>query len=160
MEELMTSQSVNLYLKGELTWAQIAGISIEQAYAIAELGYNLFTQGKLDEAEKIFLGLIEVNPKDGYFQSVLGSIFARQDRLKEALVAFNTAVSLGQADAHVFLNRAEISLQSGDLQEALQDLRRVMELDSNFQSKTHLRAKALAATTAQTIQLAHSQNNV
>jgi predicted Zn-dependent protease len=159
MEQLMTPQSVERYLKGELTWAQIAGVSMEQAYAIAELGHNLFTQGKLVDAEKIFLGLVEVNPKDGYFQGVLGSILARQGRLDDALEALTRASQLGPVDSHVFVNRAEILLRLGRLEEGLADLRRVLEIDPNPTSPTHMRAKAMAANTAQAIQLARAQKD-
>lgn len=146
MQQLMTPKNVERYLKGELTWAQLSGISMEQAYAIAELGYNLLTQGKLDDAEKIFLGLIAVNPKDGYFQSVLGSILAKKERFKEALEAFDSAAVLNPKDAHLFLARAEVKLRLGLLKEALHDLHKVEELAKGADSKPQARARALAAT--------------
>jgi predicted Zn-dependent protease len=160
MEQLLTPENVARFLDGELTWAQISGTSIEQAYAMAELGYNLFTQGKLDEAEKIFRGLIAMNSKDPYFHSVLGSIFARQNKLENALNALDMAASLGPRDPHVFVNRAEIYIQLGKFDEALADLRHVLENDPHGTTTTHLRARAMAASTAQTIQLLRAQKDV
>lgn len=159
MEQLMTEESVERYLNGEINWAQMSGLSMDQAYGIAELGYNLLTQGRLKDAETIFVGLVEMNPSDGYFRGVLGSIWARQGKSELALEAFNQAVSLGSKDPLVFVNRAEILLSFGRLDQALADLKHVLEQEQNPAKPAHIRAKAMAAHVAQAIQLACAQKD-
>jgi len=158
MEQLMTPERVSSFLKGEINWSQLVGISMDQAYAIAEIGFNLLNQGRLEDAEKIFVGLCAMNPQDGYYQSVLGSIFARQDKLDDAKRALELAAKLGYEDPHVLVNKAEISLRQGKLSEALPDLERVLEGDNTTQAG--VRAKAMLETVMQSIRLAQAQNDV
>ena len=69
---------------------------MDQAYAFAEL-YQLFEQGRYDESQQIFEGLVIANPYDGYFHSVLGSIYARKDMHEEA-VEYTIASELDDED--------------------------------------------------------------
>ena len=45
-----------------------------EAYSFAEIAYNLFEQGKYDQAQTIVEGLVISNPYDGYFHGLLGAI--------------------------------------------------------------------------------------
>jgi len=154
----MSNERVSLFLKGELNWAQLVGISVDEAYAMAEIGFNLLTQGRLEDAEKIFLGLVSMNPTDGYFHCVLGSIFGRQGRLEEAHKELQACVELGYVDSQVFVNRAEIALKQGQLYEALADLERVIESEPT-NSPPAMRAQAMLQTVMQSIQLARAQKD-
>lgn len=150
--QTVTPENMNRFVRGELTWAQVTGVSMEQAYAMAELGYNLFNQGKFEDARKIFEGLIVLNPFDGYFHAMLGAVFARQNKPEEALRAFNIAAGLEPKDSQVFVNRAEIYLRTGKFEEALSDLRQAIEIDPEGNNPAVIRARAMAAATVQLIQ--------
>ena len=54
----ITSEKLEQWIKGEITWAQVEGITMDQAYAFAELGYQLFEQGRYEDAQQIFEGLV------------------------------------------------------------------------------------------------------
>lgn len=154
----MSNERVSLFLNGELNWAQLVGISADEAYAMAEIGFNLLTQGRLEDAEKIFLGLVAMNPDDGYFHCVLGSIFARQGRLGEAKKELETCERLGYADSQVFVNRAEIAIKQGLLYEALADLERVSESEPE-DSPSRMRVQVMLQTVTGAIQLAQAQKD-
>ncbi|MES2504525.1 MAG: hypothetical protein V4534_06570 [Myxococcota bacterium] len=51
--------------------AELIGISKEEAYEMAEIGYRLLLQGKSAEAATIFEGLLVLNPDDNYLQNLL-----------------------------------------------------------------------------------------
>ncbi len=54
-----------------MSLAELIGISKNDAYEIAELGYQLLLQGKSEEAIKIFEGLLILNPNDSYIKNLL-----------------------------------------------------------------------------------------
>jgi tetratricopeptide (TPR) repeat protein len=144
----INEENLKKFMIGEMTWAQLEGITMEQAYAFAELGYTLFEQGRYDEAQQIFEGLVISNPYDGYLHSVLGSIYARKDMHEEAVVEYSIAMELDPENIMVYVNRAEILLQHGEFEYAMDDLKAAIDLDPNGEDPAGLRARALAAATA------------
>lgn len=54
-----------------MSLAELIGISKNDAYEIAELGYQFLLQGKTEEAIKIFEGLLVLNPEDSYIKNLL-----------------------------------------------------------------------------------------
>lgn len=144
----VTEENVLKFIKGEMTWAQVQGINMEQAYEMAEIGYQLFLQGKNKEAATIFEGLIVLNPYDGYFHSVLGSIWARSDQSDKAIGEYSIAINLSPKDPQVLVNRAELLLKKGKFEDGLKDLRKAIDLDpEGTNSPAVHRAKALAKAT-------------
>ena len=63
---------VERFIMGDLTLGQLYGITIEEAYSVAELGYTFMEQGRLNEAQTVFQGLVIGNPYDAYFHTVSG----------------------------------------------------------------------------------------
>lgn len=143
-----SEERIKQFVMGEITWAQLEGISMEQAYAFASLAYTMFEQGKYAEAQKIFEGLVISNPYDGYFHAMLGSIYARQEMHEEAVVEFTISAELEPGNIQVYVNRAEILLQHGEFEYAMEDLKAAIDLDPEGQDPSGLRARALAAATA------------
>ena len=52
---------------GEINLAQLLGLRRETLYSIAEVGYQLFVSGNLDQAKQIYQGLIAADPFDSVF---------------------------------------------------------------------------------------------
>lgn len=153
----LTEANVRKFVQGELTFAQLEGVSMEQAYAIAELSYRMFQQGKYDEALKIVDGLIILNPYDNYFHALKGSILARQGNMDEALRELNIACEMDPKDPQTFVNRADIYLTQGRFEEALLDLKEAISLDPEGHNPAVLRARAMAGATLGLIQEALEQ---
>ena len=140
------------FVMGEITWAQLQGLTMEEAYAFAELAYTLFEQGKYDEAQTIFEGLVISNPYDAYFHSMLGAIYARKDMQEEAAEEYSIAVELDPENISAYVNRAEILLQHGEFELAMDDLQAAIKLDPKGEDPSGLRARALAGATAAIIE--------
>jgi type III secretion system low calcium response chaperone LcrH/SycD len=152
VESPFTEENLRKFLLGEITWAQLQGITMEQAYAFAEMAYTLFEQGKYDEAQAIFEGLVISNPYDAYFHSMLGAIYARKDMQEEAAEEYSISIELDPDNIIPYVSRAEILLQHGEFEHAMDDLKKAIELDPNGEDPSGLRARALAGATAAIIE--------
>ncbi|MCA9728833.1 MAG: tetratricopeptide repeat protein, partial [Candidatus Eisenbacteria bacterium] len=104
-------ESVKAFLLGDITLAQLEGVSAEDIYAVADMGYDLFEAGKIEEARKIFEGLNTYNPMDSYFHSVLGSIYQREERFEDAARHYKSAVELYPEDVSSWTNLGETMLR-------------------------------------------------
>jgi len=112
-------EAVSGFLVGDITLAQLEGISAEEMYSIADTGYDLFEAGKLEDAKKIFEGLACYNPMDAYFHSVLGSIYQKEENFEEATKQYRGAVELYPEDISSWTNLGEtLFVWAGRLQTA------------------------------------------
>ncbi len=130
------------FLAGELTLAQLEGISTEDQYKMAKSGHTFLQNDKLVEAEKVFLGLTALNPKDAYFRLALGAVRQRQGDLQSAFVSYNEAIEINPKLAAAYANRGEISILQGDLLAGAKDLGRALHLDPEQREPSTQRARA------------------
>ena len=147
----ISQEKIEEFLKGEITLAEMQGISQVQAYLMADMGYNCYKQGKLDQAEMIFNGLAALNHKDFYFHSVLGMIYAAKDEHKKAIDSLNTALELNEADISSFAARAEAFLKIGEFQKALKDMSVVLENKDKENIDLQHRVSVLAESVSEII---------
>lgn len=160
IEEL--EEAIQGFIEGDLTLAQLEGLTAEDLYGIADMGYDLLSEGKLDDAQTIFEGLYVYNPFDAYFHAALGSVYHRKGMLEEALNHYESAVQLYPEDIHSWTNAAEAMIersaqlakdgqgeQAQDLfAEAVGALQAAISLDPEGENAAGLRARALVAATA------------
>lgn len=147
-----TEANLTKFVLGEITWAELTGLTMQDAYAFAEIAYNLFEQGKYDQAQTVVEGLVISNPYDGYFHSLLGSIYGRKGMHEEAQEEYSIALELNPKDLASYVNRAEILLQHGDIEKALEDLKKAVELDPKGEEPFGIRARALAQATVSVLE--------
>jgi tetratricopeptide (TPR) repeat protein len=152
VETPFSEDNLKRFIMGEITWGQLQGLTMEEAYAFAELGYTQFEQGRYDEAQSIFEGLVISNPYDAYFHTMLGAIYARKDMQEEAAEEYTIAIELDPENIAAHVNRAEILLQHGEFEIAMNDLRAAIKLDPKGEDPSGIRARALAAATAAIIE--------
>jgi tetratricopeptide (TPR) repeat protein len=155
-----TQDNLVKFVVGEITWAELTGLTMQEAYSFAEIAYNLFEQGKYDQAQTIVEGLVISNPYDGYFHGLLGAIYGRKGMHEEAQEEYTIAIDLDPTNLSAFVNRAEIFLQHGEIEKALKDLKRAIELDPKGEKPFGVRARALAAATASVLEEALKQSGV
>jgi tetratricopeptide (TPR) repeat protein len=146
-----TEENFKKFLFGKITWAQLEGMTMEQAYAIAEFGYTMYGQGRYKDAQTLFEGLVIGNPYDPYFHAMLGAIYTKLDMHEEAAQEFNIAIELDPEDINSYVNRGELLLQHGEFEYAMEDLKAAIDLDPEGKNPASLRARALAAATAAAI---------
>ena len=139
---------VEKFIMGELTLGQLYGITIEEAYSVAELGYTFMEQGRLNEAQTVFQGLVIGNPYDAYFHTVLGSIYQKQENVDGAIEEYSIAIGLDPANMEAFVNRGELLIRKGNFQQAAVDFKNALELDPDGNSPSANRARALSSVTA------------
>src|SRR5205823_12471708 len=93
-----TEENFKKFLFGKITWAQLEGMTMEQAYAIAEFGYTMYQQGRYKAARTLFEGLVIGNPYDPYFHAMLGAIYTKLEMHEEAAQEFSIAIELDPED--------------------------------------------------------------
>ena len=147
-DDAFNVENFEKFANGQITWAQLQGLSMEDAYSFAEIAYTMFEQGRYDDAKTIFEGLVISNPYDPYFHSMLGAIYARQNMNEEAAQEYTVAIELDPKNIISLVSRAEILLQSGDFEPAMNDLTTAIKLDPEGKDPAGLRARALAGATA------------
>lgn len=154
--ETMSPDRVEKFIMGELTLGQLYGITIEEAYSIAEMGYTMMEQGRLKDAQTVFQGLVISNPYDGYFHAVLGSIYQKLGMVDGAIEEYTLSLGLDPANVEAYVNRGELLISKGDFLDAAADFKRAIELDPNGENPVANRARALASIVAASLRSAIS----
>jgi Flp pilus assembly protein TadD len=149
LEETFTAESLEAFLFGEATLGQVLGVNVQEAYAIAELAFNLAQGGDLDRALALAEGLVLLNPRHAYFHSLLASIHIRRERFDDALRHLNVAIGLDPDEIASRVNRGEILLVRGELEAALVDFSRAIELDARGTDPMARRARVLVSLGAE-----------
>ena len=139
----ITLDDIRKFVRGEITLAQLEGLSRDQLYDFAEMGYTMFKSGKLDDACKVFEGLVTYNPYDGYFHSALGAIYQKQKRYEDAIRQYNLALKFNPHDTCSLTNRGETFLTLGRLQEAADDFKKAIDNDPDEKDPWSMRSRAL-----------------
>jgi len=139
---------VEKFVMGELTLGQLYGITIEEAYSMAEIGYTMMEQGRLKDAQTIFQGLVLSNPYDGYFHAVLGTIYQKLGMIDGAIEEYTLSLGLDPANVEAYVNRGELMIQKGNFIQAAEDFKTAIGLDPDAENPSANRARALAAIVA------------
>jgi tetratricopeptide (TPR) repeat protein len=128
-EAPLTLEQFKKVVSGETTLADVAGMREDQLRAVASYGYTFFTEGKLEEAKRIFAGLVALNPKIGPFHTGLGEVLLKEGQVDGALEQFDAALKINPDDPVALVCRGEVYLRQGQINEASVDLKKVIALD-------------------------------
>jgi tetratricopeptide (TPR) repeat protein len=146
-------ENIKRFFKGEMTLAQIMGVTLDEAYALAEYAYTMFEQGRTREARQIVESLVVQNPKDAYLHTLLGAIYWKLDMPEEAVEEYGYAIEMDPNNIPALTNRGEILLQHGEMDTALDDLKAAIELDPAGKHPSAARARALATATVEVMKI-------
>ena len=135
------------FARGEVTWAEVEGITAEQARNIAEAGCDLAAAGRLEEARVLFEGLTAINPRDAGAHAALGTVYQKLDRLQDALDAYDAALSVDAAHPVALAHRGELRLRRGDAG-GLEDVARALQADPLGETAAGKRAASLVRALA------------
>jgi Flp pilus assembly protein TadD len=130
------------FMLGQITLGDLEGVSKQEQYQIAEVGYSYLTSSKLDKAKVVFEGLVALDPYDAYFHTALGSIAQQSGDDAEAEARYSRALEINPFSPAALANRGEIRLMSGRLLDGAQDLLRAVEEDPNGREPATIRARA------------------
>lgn len=131
------------FLEDKASLAELRGITREQLFRVAEAGYIKFKHGRIEDAEKIFQGLIVLDHRNAYFHSVMGAIHHKRQRTVEAIVEYSQAIRLNRRDVCSYVNRGEIYLRVKNYRKAAEDFRTAILLDPNGANLWANRARSL-----------------
>ena len=157
---LYTEDRVKKWAKGEMTLAELDGISGPEMLEMAVTGFAMYEQGRYREAKVIFDGLAALDPKESYYRTALGAVYLAQDKLDEAHGEFDAAIKLNKEDIAAFVNRGEVRLRKGLILEAATDFKAAVDLDPENKDPLSLHAQTLAAATLETLEKRGLAENV
>jgi Flp pilus assembly protein TadD len=130
------------FARGELTWAEVEGMTFEEAKAIAQVGCELAAAGRYEEARVLFEGLVAGNPKDSASRAALGTVYQKLGRLEDAIKEYSAAIDRDPRNPVALVNRGELYLRQG-LRQGFTDVANAVEADPTGVTVAGRRAKAL-----------------
>jgi Flp pilus assembly protein TadD len=97
---------------------------------LGDLGYALYLQHELTEAEACLLAAVDANPRNKAAQNNLGIVQGVLGKYDESLEAFRRAVP--EAEAHA--NLGYVHMQLGDAEKAMGELNQALNHDSSLKT--------------------------
>jgi Flp pilus assembly protein TadD len=145
------------FARGEMTWAEVEGMTFEEAKAIAAVGCDLAAAGRLDDARVVFEGLVAGNPMDSSARAALGTVYQKLGRTEEAITEYGLALDTDARNPVALANRGELRLKAGD-RAGFADLADAVEADPYGETSAGRRAKGLVkAITMAAVQVAKAR---
>ena len=143
-------------MAGQITLGDLQGMGKQTQYELAKVGHTQLTRGDLNAAQKIFLGLLALDPYDAYFHTALGSIAQQRSDLKTALKHYDRALEINPYAAVTLAHRGEVHLRLGNLAKAADDLVAAMHNDPEMEQPSTKRARLMALIVRQQLERAQS----
>jgi tetratricopeptide (TPR) repeat protein len=156
---LFTPERVQKWIKGELSMRDLHAITGPEMLEMAIVGFSQYEQGRYDEAQTIFTGLMELDPNESYYRTALGAVFLAKEDLEAAERCFNHAIKLNPKEIASFVNRGEVYLRQGKVMEAAIDFKAAVDLDPTGKDPLSHRARVLAAAALEAIEGAQAGKN-
>lgn len=141
-QETEMKSKLKAFARGEMTWAEVEGMTFEEAKAIAQVGCDLAAAGRLDEARIIFEGLVVGNPKDSASCAALGTVYQKLGRIDDAVAQYSAAIANDARNPIALANRGELRLKAGD-RSGFTDLAHAVEADPHGETAAGRRARSL-----------------
>jgi tetratricopeptide (TPR) repeat protein len=121
------------------------GLSKAELDAIEVLGFELYQQGRNQEAEAIFDGLIALNGPMYQGYAGKGALALAEQRLEEALEWLSQAAERNTDDPAVHANLGETLLRLGRFPKAAAEFEKALALDPAEKNASANRARAIVA---------------
>ena len=154
----MNTNSVLTKQAGHTSYSQMFGLAKQEVEAIAALGFQLYEQGKMSDAECIFNGLIALDSKLYYGYAGLGAMTLADEKLEESVRWLTRAAELNSNDPTVHANLGEALLRQGRFKEASEQFQIAMKQDPKAKDPGANRARSILAGMQIAIQeMRHSQ---
>ena len=143
-------ESIDAVISGETTLAELEGLTAAEAYAIADFGWTMLGQGRIEAAAAIFESLTISNPRHAYFHALYGSALQKLGDVEASLEAYARALAIDPDETGALVNRAELLLGSEtcDSDEVTELLGRSLSADPEATRPETRRARVLIAAIA------------
>ncbi|MCC7384748.1 MAG: tetratricopeptide repeat protein [Deltaproteobacteria bacterium] len=141
--EMAPGVQVKRWARGEATLQELKGYDAEELYFISQQGYTLFLNGKFQDAQTIFEGLVAIDPRNDYYYRALGVVYHRRGDAERALKQFSNALKVSPRSSSAYVNRAEVHISRRDYEQALDDLDKALRVAANPDEPVVRKARAL-----------------
>jgi len=141
--EAAPGAEVAKWARGDVTLQEAKGYTAEELHAVAQQGYTLFLNGKIQDAQVVFEGLVAIDPRNDYYYRALGVIFHKLGDAERAIKQFSYAIQVNPKSAAAWVNRAEVHLSLGKSADAGNDLRKALEVVTPREPQLARKARAL-----------------
>jgi Flp pilus assembly protein TadD len=128
---------------GGVSISQMLGLAKQEIEAIAALGFQLYEQGRVVDAESIFNGLIALDSHVYYGYAGLGALALVREKLDDASRWLSRAAELNPLDPTVHANLGEALLRQAKFEEAAQAFQKALTLDAAGTDPGASRARAI-----------------
>jgi tetratricopeptide (TPR) repeat protein len=139
----MDAKTVLVKEAGRVSLSQMFGLAKQEIEAIAALGFQLYEQGKVSDAESIFNGLIALDSHVYYGYAGLGALALAEEKLDEASRWLARAAELNPDDPTVHANLGEAFLRQARVEEAAAEFQKALALDPKEADAGANRARAI-----------------
>jgi tetratricopeptide (TPR) repeat protein len=123
-------------------------VPLEELYALAAMARRWAEHGRVDDAQAMLEGLLELEPSRSFLRTSLGCLFMKQGRAEEALAAFEAALETDARDVAALTNAGELYLERGERERGIALLSAAAEVDHEGTSPHANRARTLRALAA------------
>ncbi|TNE48283.1 MAG: tetratricopeptide repeat protein [Deltaproteobacteria bacterium] len=113
---------------------------------LISLAFKLLEEGKLENARTLYEGIHALNPDNVDAMMGLGSIYTHQGHTEQAIELFGRVLEEDPSNTFALLQRGECYIKVGgeeQLKQAVEDFKKVMELDPQAESREAKRALAI-----------------
>lgn len=131
------------------TLSDLFDLSDKEEKQIRELGHALYHDGRVEEALKIFSGLVALRPERSDYWISLGATLLRLERYDEARPVFTLASRMNPGDVAAWTGLGECEVALGNMKEAAEAFETALELDPDGETDAGRRARALVYGLAQ-----------
>src|SRR5262245_7582900 len=120
-------------------------VTQEQLDGMATLGFKMYQEGNLEEASKIFDGLLVVARESYYGYAGLGAVALVKDPpdLDGAIANLTMAIELCPDSPTLHANLGEALLRNRQLSESAEEFRKAIEMDPDKKDPGANRARAI-----------------
>ena len=133
------------FLRGEVTLADLLGLDDKEIEVIFLMGHYLYNYGKYDAALNVFSVLTLYKPFVSRYWRAAGASNQALKNYKEAVVAYDMALTTNQNDVVSYTYRGECKISAGLVDQGLEDLKKAVQAGKgqSFYAQWVNRAKTL-----------------
>ena len=120
------------FLRGEVTLAELMQLDDKEIEVIFLMGHYLYNYGKYQPALNVFSVLTLYKPFVSRYWRAAGAANQALKKYKEAIVAYDMALTTNLNDVVSYTYRGEAKLSSGKVADGIEDLRRAVEIGASL----------------------------
>lgn len=118
-------------------------ISPQEFMEMGRVGAMYYQQGNYDKARTIFEGLVELDSQSAEAHSALGALLTLQQEDEVAVKHLHEAVKINPLQIAPFVNLGEIFIRQEKIEDAVDNLKKAIELDPEEKDAGANRARAM-----------------